>query len=61
MRTYRSPEISADDEWRVKHQVVVPKLYRQEVLSMAHETTLAGHFSVNRTYNKILIISTGRK
>jgi hypothetical protein len=25
MRKYRPPEISADDEWQVKHQIVVPK------------------------------------
>ena len=54
MRKYRPPEISADDEWQVKHQIVVPKSYRQEILSLAHETPLAGHLGVNKTYNKIL-------
>jgi transposase InsO family protein len=54
MRKYRPPEISADDEWQVKHQIVVPKSYRQEILSLAHETPLAGHLGVSKTYNKIL-------
>ena len=25
MRKWRSPEIPADDEWAVNHQIVVPK------------------------------------
>ena len=54
MRKYRPPEISADDEWQVKHQIVVPKSYRQEIVSLAHETPLAGHLGVNKTYNIIL-------
>ena len=32
----------------------VPKSYRQEILSLAHETPLAGHLGVSKTYNKIL-------
>ena len=38
MRKWRSPEVSADDEWAVNHQIVVPKIYRSEILSLAHET-----------------------
>ena len=44
----------ADYEWQVKHQIVVPKSYRQEILSLAHETPLAGHLGISKTYNKIL-------
>ena len=33
MRKWRSPEVSADDEWAVSHQIVVPKIYRSEILS----------------------------
>ena len=54
MQKWRPPEISADDEWQVKHQIVVPKSYRQEILSLAQEIPLAGHLSVTMTYNKIL-------
>ena len=54
MRKRRSPEVSADDEWAVNHQIVVPKIYRSEILSLAHETPMSGHLGVNKTYHKIL-------
>ena len=50
MRKWRPP----DAEWAVKHQVVLQKSCRNGVLSMAHETPLAGHLGVSKTYNKIL-------
>ena len=54
MRKWRSPEVPADDEWAVNHQIVVPKIYRSEILSLAHETPISGHIGVNKTYHKIL-------
>lgn len=54
MRKWRPPDISAEDEWAIKYQVVIPKAYRLEILSMAHETPLDGHLGVNKTYQKIL-------
>ena len=54
MRKLRSPEVPADDEWAVSHQIVVPKIYRSEILSLAHETPMSGHLGVNKTYHKIL-------
>ena len=55
MRKWRSPEVPADDEWAVNHQIiVVPKIYRSEIFSLAHETPLSGHLGVNKTYHKIL-------
>ena len=54
MRQWRSPEIPADAEWAVNHHIVVPKIYRAEILSLAYETSLSGHLSVNKTYHKIL-------
>ena len=54
MRKWRPPDVPSDAEWAVKHQVVLPKLYRNGVLSMAHETPLAGHLGISKTYNKIL-------
>ena len=33
---------------------VVPKSYRQEILSLVHQTPLAGHLGVSKTCNKIL-------
>ena len=37
MSKWRSHEVPADDEWAVNHQIVVPKIYRSEILSLAHE------------------------
>ena len=54
MRKWRPPDISAADEWVIKYQVVIPKAYRLDPLSMTHETPLAGHLGVNKTYQKIL-------
>ena len=54
IRKWRFPEVPADDEWAVNHQIVVPKIYRSEILSLAHETPMSGHLGVNKTYHKIL-------
>ena len=54
MRKWRSPEIPADDEWAVNYQIVVPKIYRSDILSLALETPMSGHLGVNKTYHKIL-------
>ena len=54
MRKWRPPDVSADDEWTVNHQIVVPRAYRSEILNLAHETPMSGHLVVNKTYHKIL-------
>ena len=54
MRKWRPPDVPANEEWRVFHQIVVPKIYRTEILSLAHETPFSGHLGVNKTYNRIL-------
>ena len=54
MRKWRPPDVSAEDEWTVNHQIVVPRVYRPEILNLAHETPLSGHLGVNKTYHKIL-------
>ena len=53
-RKWRLLDVPAEDEWAVKYQVVVLKTYRQEILGIAHETALAGHLGVNKTFQKIL-------
>ncbi len=53
MRKWRPPDVSADDEWAVKYQIVIPKVYRYEILSLAHETPLAGHLGSRKTLHKI--------
>ncbi|KAJ8031164.1 hypothetical protein HOLleu_27809 [Holothuria leucospilota] len=54
MRKWRPPDAPLDEEWRVYHQIVVPRTYRREILSIAHEMPLAGHLGVNKTYHRIL-------
>ena len=38
MRKWRPPNASASDESQVVHQVVVPKVYHREVISIAHDS-----------------------
>ena len=54
MRKWRPTDVPADADWTVKHQVVLPKPFRNEVLSIAHENSLAGHLGVTKTYYKVL-------
>ena len=53
MRKWRPPDVSAEDEWTVNHQIVVQRVYRPESLNLAHETSMSGHLCVNKTYHKI--------
>ena len=54
MRKWRPPDVSAEDYWTVNHLIVVPRVYRPEILNLAHETPMSGHLGVNKTYHKIL-------
>ena len=54
MRKWRPPDASPDEVWRVVHQIVVPAAYRRDVMSLAHDTPMAGHLGINKTYNRIL-------
>ena len=53
MRKWRPFDVPADDEWAVYHQIVAPKSYRHEILSIAHESPMSGHLGINKTYHKI--------
>ena len=54
MRKWRTFDVPADDEWAVYHQIVVPKSYRHDILSIAHESPMSGHLGINKTYHKII-------
>ena len=54
MRKWRPSDVPADDEWAVKHQIVVPSSYRPHILSLAHDTPMSGHLGINKTYHRIL-------
>ena len=54
MRKWRPVDVPADADWSVKHQIVLPKGFRTEVLSLAHENPLSDRLSVTKTYYKLL-------
>lgn len=45
---------TTDDEWNVVYQVVVPSIFRQQVLSLVHSHLLSEHLGVTKTYNRVL-------
>ena len=48
MRKWGPPDVSVEDKWAVKQQIVVPKSYRQEILSMTHELHVSSHMDVSK-------------
>ena len=54
MRKWRPLDTPPSDEWSAVYQVVVPKIYRSEILRLAHESPLGGHLGVNKTCDKVL-------
>ena len=54
MRKWRPPDAPPDEVWQVVHQIVVPVAYRGDIMSLAHDTPMAGHLGINKTYNRIL-------
>lgn len=54
MRKLRPPEAFPDEVWRVVYQIVVPAVYRRDIMAIAHETPMTGHLGLNKTYHKIL-------
>ena len=54
MRKWRPSDVPADDEWAVKHQIIVPSSYRPHILSLADDNPMSGHLGINKTYQRIL-------
>jgi hypothetical protein len=54
MRRWRPPDASVDEEWKVRHQIVVPTKCRSEVLKLAHGSPMGSHLGVRKTYYRIL-------
>jgi len=46
--------IPSSDEWKVLYQIVLPWKYHHDVLSLAHDTPMAGHLGIKKTYYKVL-------
>ena len=53
MRKWRPLDTPAEEEWNVVYQIMVPQKYRQDIISLAHDSLMAGHLGVTKTYNKI--------
>ncbi|XP_013875699.1 uncharacterized protein LOC106525872 [Austrofundulus limnaeus] len=54
MRKWTPPHASAEDDWCVVNQIVVPQKLCPSVLSLAHDNFMAAHLGVNKTYDCIL-------
>ena len=54
LRKWRPPDASPDDEWRVVHHIVVPTIYRKDILHMAHDSPHSGHLGIKKTYSRII-------
>lgn len=56
MRRWTSPlgTTTTDSDWGSVWQVVIPIVYRQLVLELAHEHPWSGHLGVTKTYDRIL-------
>ena len=52
MRKWRDPKMPAE-EWSEVHQVVLPRVYRDEVLRLAHSAPMAGHLGVRKTLHRV--------
>ncbi|XP_069993527.1 uncharacterized protein [Penaeus vannamei] len=53
MRFYRPPNLSVNDSWSEKHQIVLPQSIRKNVMEIAHEG-FGGHLGIRKTCQKIL-------
>ncbi|XP_076047320.1 uncharacterized protein LOC143028843 [Oratosquilla oratoria] len=53
MRKYRPPDVPANESWCEFHQVIVPDVYREKVISLSHDY-IGGHLGVQKTLDKII-------
>ncbi|KAL2082452.1 hypothetical protein ACEWY4_022270 [Coilia grayii] len=54
LRKWRPPRRPASEHWSVLSQIVLPTQYREEVLKLAHEKPMAGHFGIRKTQERVL-------
>ena len=60
MRKFRPSDAKLDESWRIRHQIVLPQSYRDNVLSIAHDIPLAGHLGLKKRLTEYYNISSGR-
>ena len=54
MRKWSTTECDNSEKGETVYQIVVPTVYRQEILELAHELPMSGHLGVRKTYNRVL-------
>lgn len=52
MRKWRD-RTHPSDEWMEVHQIVVPKVFRGEILKLGHDAPMAGHLGVRKTLDRV--------
>ena len=52
MRKWRPADVPAY-EWNEVHQIVVPKIFRSEILTLSHDAPVGGHLGVRKTLDRI--------
>lgn len=53
MRKWRPADAAPEDDWRILYQLVVPKIYRAKIMSLAHEDAMSGHQGVRKTHDRV--------
>lgn len=53
MRNWKPAEADNQDDWTEVHQIVLPQVYRKQILSLAHDCPLSGHLGVKKTLYRI--------
>lgn len=48
MRKWRPPKVPANEGLQVVHQIVLPKVYRAEIMKIEHEQLMSGHLGVRK-------------
>ena len=54
MRKWSPTECDNSEKGETVHQIVVPTVHTQEVLELAHDLPMSGHFGVRKTHNRVL-------
>ena len=53
LRCWRPPDARKEEEWKTNHQIVLPTVFRNQILSMAHDCPLSGHLGIRKTLYRI--------
>ena len=54
MRKWSPTACDNNEKGETVYQIVVPTVYRREVLELAHDLPMSGHLGVRKTYNRVL-------